>query len=690
MKFLVIFENSKIPEWQDFYLDYFSLKNTLKELKIQFELTKNKYLEEKELCVTKKLSTLSIQDQYEVTPELTTKMYPIATIFKNELILELDKVFSFYVENLIYYRKRVNKFSNQLHYLRHTNELLDKDIHLYLNILEKACKELYKELHLMKDFIEINEKAEEKIIKKFTKYAKSSIDAKSLELLLDEIKLHTLEIIKSNPVLPSVIHKLESVFTKNFFEKYKLEAKKILKDYLIVKPLSTRASFLFGFFFGILAFLLTIIILISIHFHIDMDLDPKFKQTFPMFRGMIIICLYLWLLGLNKYAWSINRINYQIVFQFSNHYSKVVSEFKRVSYFSCATFLMILFYMMIRFNLAPEITVIHFIPYNMTPLICWIVFLGYYLFPAKIFNYLGRLYFFRILWEAISLQKTDFIHTWVMDNFSSLTGVIRDVCFMICFYSNYDTSYSLIDQKCHIPSIWIQLISLIPHFIRLLQCIKISYMTRKYPQMINSCKYSISILTALLSYISRATAIAFFWHLWLTFIFVSAIFGFCWDIKMGWGFLDKSSKNYPLREKLSYNSKAFYYFCIVMNFIFRFFFILSISPDVVYTFIRPEFFLLLIYSAEVFRRSTWNFLRVEHQHIIQCKDFRATMFIECPLRQLPDGEFEVKKISNKNDLEKVNLRLDRIRMKTQTKPVKDNMVFLKRLNRQDDTDYLSD
>ena len=70
-------------------------------------------------------------------------------------------------------------------------------------------------------------------------------------------------------------------------------------------------------------------------------------------------------------------------------------------------------------------------------------------------------------------------------------------------------------------------------------------------------------------------------YLWVLSALVSSCYGFAWDVKMDWGFFDwKASPNAPLlREDMVYNSKWFYYFAIIEDFILRYAWVLSITVD---------------------------------------------------------------------------------------------------------------
>ena len=67
-----------------------------------------------------------------------------------------------------------------------------------------------------------------------------------------------------------------------------------------------------------------------------------------------------------------------------------------------------------------------------------------------------------------------------------------------------------------------------------------------------------------------------------------------------------------------------------LNLLGRFAWVLTISPDIVYRWIRPEFFLMVIYMIEMCRRGMWNFFRIELRHIDLCKNFQVSDKIKLP------------------------------------------------------------
>ena len=98
---------------------------------------------------------------------------------------------------------------------------------------------------------------------------------------------------------------------------------------------------------------------------------------------------------------------------------------------------------------------------------------------------------------------------------------------------------------------------------------------------------------------------------------------------------------------------------MAINFVLRFVWILSMSPEIVYRFIRPELFSLFIFSLEVVRRAIWNIIRVELKHLEICKQFKVSMNIDLPFKKNNDGTFRLKD-NNIASFIKLNQRISRL------------------------------
>jgi hypothetical protein len=668
MKFGTYFENNQISEWRDFYINYEILKSLLKPLQRNYKEQVKKIVFKKS---SMKKASIDIEDSKDLLEEALLPIdssreehivsreealeYQIQ--FKDQIIREFKKVEFFIQQNFRYYINRSVKIVEQLEYIKQ-----NKQYKAYNDNLEEALKQLYKEINLMKGYIELNFKAKSKILKKFkkvTKYLDSNIKI-NVESELNSLFEYSNYLNDPVKKLTEIITDCEKTFYLHFFDKYTVSTMKVLREYITEHTFTQTQSFYLGFFVGILLVSIFLCYLIASNFHIDMDSDVDFSSIIPMFRGFGIICMYMWILGLNVWAWNTAHIDYKLCFYFKSHFSDVMSIFKRAAIFSSILVLMILIYLIQRTEIPIVYDLVSFIPLKITPLICWVSLIIYLASPFKnTFNYPGRVFFYTLLYESFAsiYIKTEFRHIWFMDQLTSLIGPMRDIEYTMCYYAYYDTPFTLRKELCTNTRGIVLVIGVLPHFIRILQCIRVMYDSKSFfPQIVNAGKYFFAILVAVFSFLLIINPI--FHTLWWVFAIFSAIYSSYWDIKYDFGFL-QPGPNYPLRDKLSYKNKFFYYFTMVTDLFLRFVWMVSVSPEVISGYIRPEFLSLLIFSLEAFRRGMWNFIRVELQHIQLCKEFKVTVDVELPFKKV-NGRFELKNV-DVVDLVKMNRRLEKIK-----------------------------
>ena len=675
MKFGQFLLENMVSEWRLFYIDYHKLKKLLKTFKKNFlyithKTIKDSKLTNKSFSLKQSDKNFKRQDSLNIPDRENTK-FQISLIskkitFYRQLCIELYKVKFFYDRNMTFYKNKLRKIEKHLSVISKYENLS------YLKIkYENALKELYKEMGYMNKYIDLNLQAKRKIIKKFNKYIQSQdITKERTKSTLeqeDEIK-KMLEYINNtiiNSDLTTISLKeadIEKLFRKYFFDKYLFNAIKVLKESKAEVSIKQKYAFFFGFFIGILLIIFILCILIANHFHIDMDDDAKFKTIFPMFRGYLVMVLYYWFLGLNVYVWNTFHINYRLAFNFDSHYSPVISIFKRAAFFTMIVAIMLLCYMIERTQIPILYDLVNFIPLELTPLISYIIVLIYLFCPLKnTFNYFGRLYLGRLFVETMSSITTtsDLRHTWLGDQMTSLVGPFRDIEYTVCYYVHYNNTFEEKKRLCSSRRPIVILIGIYPYFIRFLQVIKTMWEKKIiFPDILNAIKYILSILVAISSYYSKTIEI--FGKTWLLIAGFSSCWSYCWDMKMDYGLLQNGTNNLFLRNDLFYKKNWIYYTAMVLNLMGRFAWVLTISPDVVYRWIRPEFFLMVIYMIEMCRRGMWNFFRIELKHIDLCKHFQVSDKIALPsftkIKELISKEEQMNN-NNKNNSNKKERRM---------------------------------
>ena len=154
-----------------------------------------------------------------------------------------------------------------------------------------------------------------------------------------------------------------------------------------------------------------------------------------------------------------------------------------------------------------------------------------------------------------------------------------------------------------------------------MQCLRRWIVSGHASQKYNAMKYALSLLTQLLCILDDSQI---FWGISAV---VSTFFSYYWDIVHDWGLLkntntstmfDRKAK-FLLRNTLMIGSRKFYYSAMVSNFLLRITWVITISPNVV-SGLHTDVLLLLLGTLEVLRRSQWNLLRLEYEHVGNCEN----------------------------------------------------------------------
>lgn len=673
-------DTSNIPEWRIFYINHQLLKSIINPLKLK----KN---DAQKICIEYDMSIKNNKIIQSLNASNESLLLSLIE-FKTEIVFELNRILVFYFENLKYYYKRHRNIINQLNYIRNQrknytksmdvnkkNTITNCEIMKILNktdsalfdmyiikpevVLERALKELYKEIVLMKNFLEYNIQIERGLLKKVTIYCEVLFTDNEYKSILHEIRNSSLEPLTNTNKLSFLISEIEKWYMKLFYHEYKLNAKKILTDYAcVLNKLTAKQFFILGLFWGIFVVIILLLYSISNKFKIDSDVDPEFNSIFPIFRGQINICLLLWIWCGNVYFWNKYSINYRLILGFSNHFSNLVTLLKRATGFSILVTISILYYMVLRAKCSEFIEKINLIPIRIIPLISWICILIYFLWPSDGFNHKGRRFVYNELKEILMNLKIETVSFFIVSHLNSSTGIIRDGLYSICYYLNYSSDDD--SKKCDPVSFPLVFLSLFPFMI--LNCamiLKFSFTkSNMFVQSINIIRWIFNFTTVITSMTLKHHSN--YWVVWCGIASFTAVSNFFWDTKLGWGLLNCSKKeNFLLRDELSLLYKYIYYLLMIIDLVLRFLWVLIISPDVVYTMIKPEFVLMVLYFGETIRRGISNYLNIENEHISICKTFRATQVIELPYMTNSQNEYLLKSSNFENkERDKIKERLN--------------------------------
>ena len=688
MKYQKKVSKTFIKVWEDFYINYMTMFDILGPVYKKYKENKKKKME-KEL--ESKQFSENIDNSLLLSKEISENALDVKESksvkkrFTEQFMLELKKVDFFFNSNLNkVIRPKIKEIKDQI---KHAN--LIHEFKMNADAFEMALKETYKDISLSRKFIETNLEIKDKLMKKYKKYfgietfkyiSRKKLDSNSqiiiedekenedyddeLENIVNEFINYQSSIGQYADTLKSLELEIEQCFEENFSFKYKSKTDKILKKYLKVKTITEMQSFYLGLFIGFLLFQFGIICTLAWYYDIDMDRDPEFMSVFPMFRGFFVLCLYWWVHGLNITVWTKADISYRVIFQIDSNYSTPIQIFKRAAIFTFILLSCLLIYMVKRIWKGVFFGIFEPIPINTLPLICWGSLLIYMFCPFDIWNYEGRAFLGQLTKESFGsfLLKTGFRHVFFMGQMCSFIATMRDMEYTVCYYAYYDAPLWAKIEYCRKTRGIYFFLAFLPNFIRILQNIKEIYDSKKlFPKLFSIINYCLSISVALLSFLwPQHPSLHIFW---LIFTFISSCCSFAWDIIIDFGFLEKG-KNYPLRNKLYYKPKIIYYLIALYNFVLRFFWLWTISPEVLGSFLRPETLSIILNSLEITRRGCWNFLKVENKHIDISKEFKVSNDIELPFVKVGgkyvNNESNLLNIMKMNRQEKIQVEIEKV------------------------------
>ena len=360
----------------------------------------------------------------------------------------------------------------------------------------------------------------------------------------------------------------------------------------------------------------------------------RFIGLFYLYRGPMFITLYFYFYSLNLLGWATAKIRYIDIFNFSSANETpdpyVIFNIAGILSMTFTAFVAVLMFAVRIENTAEKSrTENSEIPERILPLLLWIITAVVLLNPFKWLIRKGRYGVVKVTMRILlaPLYRVRFGDFWFADQLNSIVVILLDLEFMLCFYSYVWPLDENEDGKVCNKNIYVvrPVISCLPAFWRLMQCLRCYYDTRHYPHLINAGKYfttfPVVVLFALFSVDRNRNSLTndllveikhnIYLQVWAVSSFVHAVYTFVWDIYMDWGLFQ--SRNL-LRPKLGYSWKSLYYLAIIEDLILRFAWSLKLSLGL-HLQAQVNLFYTLLAGLEIFRRFVWNFYRVEYEHI---------------------------------------------------------------------------
>lgn len=281
-----------------------------------------------------------------------------------------------------------------------------------MNETEKFCKEL----SILTKFIEFNLFLLQRLLQK---------SKKEFERLGVSVKEEQTAVLKyyhaSN--LPIVLLRLgefqkmvESLYIERFFEAGKRkEAKERVLQIRQNVAFTAKESFSFGFRVGCFCFCALVCLVMMKETELFSNQGSDFaKYMFPMFRGSLILYLYILFYGLNVYTWDRYNIDYRYLFNTQISYSSPYQIMKHSFGFLIVWVAVFTYCALSNMPYFDESKIfLDSVAIRLAP-VCWLSFFVYMLFPStKLFNYESRLFLFKLvakLFKAMCKTSDFFIH----------------------------------------------------------------------------------------------------------------------------------------------------------------------------------------------------------------------------------------------------------------------------------------
>ena len=365
------------------------------------------------------------------------------------------------------------------------------------------------------------------------------------------------------------------------------------------------------------------------------------RDALHLYRSSFLIILQIILTGINVYGWSSSGVNHILIFEIDprNHltYQQLLEIGTCLGVLWCLSF--------ITFIIT---SYLDFYPFAQ-PLIFVIFLIVFFINPIPILYRSARYWLLRTLGLIFSaaFHRIHFADNWLCNQLASIELAFFDLEYYFCFYfSNYQWWSTTLTTSSLPKGIFctdrtrfvLQAFLLsIPSLLRFTQCVRRYYDTKlKFPHLVNAGKYIMSFLVAITNSLRRAS-IALnknyannprnnpFIYPWIIAALINSTYKLIWDVKMDWGLFHKNAgENRFLRDHIIYSSKNYYYYAIIQDVILRYCWIINIFIQ--FQTGTAEYSDVIGFSfglVELIRRFSWNFFRLENEHLNNCGRYRA-------------------------------------------------------------------
>lgn len=647
--FSAFIKANRIQEWESFYLDYSRANDMLEQYirkrayynmriassnpvlkKIESDKEQSdKEKEQSQHCSRHEEGWIGLIDREEENDAFIDW----ERSFFSFLDFELRKVCRFYKEQETQFVYNVNQLGHELF---ETNWQKNPSA---TSELQVRAKELYRGLDLVKKFCELNRIGFRKILKK---HHKRSNLVSMKDKIMDAIEK---SVIFNPPLIEEMGRKLEHMYATNFTHGDVKQSGKELRGQK-EKNGGDWTSFKVGFSVG-LSFVCIIIIIVCFSFTPDIENQPFFRLVFPLYRGLGLILILMWMWAGDVYVCEKLHINQNNILKVDHRsYLRSVDVLHVAGTLSLVYFLFAVAYFGFEaFPVVKKGLHLEWVQNEYLSFVMLILVLVSFVCPYPILYPNTRYYILKALKRILfaPVYEVKFIDFFLADQLCSLVRVLDDISYSICFFIS--GSFVRKDATCEsfTKDYARYFVAFLPYYWRFVQCFRRYHNSKEKGHLMNAGKYLMSILVTLFSFLAPYGNFAS--GVWIAFAVIATVYSYAWDILKDWGLLERGP-GFPLRKKLRLPDKRLYYVAAILNFFMRLAWVSTISPA--FFPVRADFWVAALSFVEIVRRGMWNFFRLENEHLNNCGKFRALNILVVPHFEPPVLD---KQESNKQKLE---------------------------------------
>ncbi|XP_038998301.1 phosphate transporter PHO1 homolog 3-like [Hibiscus syriacus] len=490
------------------------------------------------------------------------------------------------------------------------------------NQLKHAFIEFYYKLRLLKNYSFLNVMAFSKILKKYDKMTSRRASKYYMRTVDDTYLGNSDEVTK-------LMERVEVTFIKHFSNSNRSKGMNKLRPKS--KKERHATSFGTGFFAGCtVALILALILIVHARNILAKEGRAQYMQIMiPLYSLFGFIVLHMLMHAVNIYFWRKYRVNYSFIFGFKQGTELGFREVLLLS-FGLGTLALISVVSNLDMEMDPQTgdykALTELLPLSLLLLVVIVLFC-----PFNILYRSSRFFLLRTLFCCICapFYMVRFQDFYLADQLTSQVQAFRSLEYYVCHYGWGD--FKRRQNACFSNDLFNSfyfIVAVIPHWSRLLQCVRRFHDGKDSIQALNGLKYFLTIVAVCMrtAYgLDRGTS----WEAlaWM-FSVMAAIYGTYWDLAVDWGLLQRQSKNRWLRDKLLIPYKSVYLGAMVLNVLLRFAWlqtVLNLNLS-----LHRETLIAIVASLEIIRRGIWNFFRLENEHLNNVGKFRAFKSVPLP------------------------------------------------------------